>query len=255
MAKIVIRIFEEYARGVSPRDIARRLNAEGIPGPRGRKWRDTAIRGHVSLGTGILNNETYIGRVVWKRRNYRKNPETEHRVARRNSSDVWVVNEVPEMRIVSDALWTRVKKRQAEVGELFTRPSSNPLNVAHRPLYLLSGLLECAECGGPYAVSGKDRYSCTNHRKGLPSDALNGECCSNTKTILRRNVEKRVLSILPPAFFSFGIFDKVSREVYDKFERKLRDQPNEAHVHAQTLKRIDEEQKRPRQSSSAGSSI
>ena len=186
-AAIVIRIFKEDASGVSPRDIAKRLNAEDIDGPRGLKWRDTAIRGHVSRGTGILNNEIYLGRMIWNKQNYRKTPESERRTARANATDQWVTKDVLEMRIVSDQLWASVKKRQAEVGELFTRPSSNPLNGTHLELYLLSSLPECAECGGLYAISGKDRYSCTNHRKALPIDALGGMCCSNTKTILRKN--------------------------------------------------------------------
>ena len=53
-AAIVERIFREFAGGVSPKAIARRLNAEGVPGPRGELWRDTAIRGHRTRGTGIL---------------------------------------------------------------------------------------------------------------------------------------------------------------------------------------------------------
>ncbi|MFD1330370.1 recombinase family protein [Mycoplana ramosa] len=78
-ARIIIWIFEEYAKGRSPKDIAVELNSRipAVPGPRGAKWRDTAIRGHVSRGTGVLNNELYIGRVVWNRREYRKNPDTE----------------------------------------------------------------------------------------------------------------------------------------------------------------------------------
>jgi site-specific DNA recombinase len=35
-AAIVRRIFEEYAAGVSPRAIAKRLNAEGVLGPSGK---------------------------------------------------------------------------------------------------------------------------------------------------------------------------------------------------------------------------
>lgn len=64
----------QHADGMSPRDIALLLNEEKVTGPRGRKWRDTAIRGHVGRGTGILNNESYIGRMVWNRRQYRKKP-------------------------------------------------------------------------------------------------------------------------------------------------------------------------------------
>ena len=85
-AAIVRRIYQLYADGMSPRDIAQLLNNEGLSGPRGRKWRDTAIRGHVRRGSGILNNESYIGRIVWNRRQYRKNPETERRTARANDA-------------------------------------------------------------------------------------------------------------------------------------------------------------------------
>lgn len=49
-------------------------------------------------------------------------------------------------------------------------------------------MLECAECGGPYAISGKDRYSCTNRKKRLPIDDLGGACCGNSKTITRHEL-------------------------------------------------------------------
>ncbi|QTK80483.1 Recombinase [Agrobacterium tumefaciens] len=143
-ADIVRRIYQVYADGMSPRDIAQLLNKEGIPGPRGRKWRDTAIRGHVDRGSGILNNESYIGRIVWNRRQYRKNPETERRTARANDATEWVLKDAPEMRIVPDELWQRVKARQRVVGDLFDFAQSNRLNATHRPEYLLSGMLECA---------------------------------------------------------------------------------------------------------------
>ena len=53
--------------GVSPKAIGKTLNAEGIPGPRGVAWSPSTIHGHASRGTGILNNELYIGRLVWNR--------------------------------------------------------------------------------------------------------------------------------------------------------------------------------------------
>jgi site-specific DNA recombinase len=75
-AAIVRRIFEEYAAGVSPRAIAKRLNAEGVPGPLGGTWGPSTIHGNRQRGTGILNNELYIGRLVWNRLRYVKDPET-----------------------------------------------------------------------------------------------------------------------------------------------------------------------------------
>jgi DNA invertase Pin-like site-specific DNA recombinase len=85
-AAVVIRIFEEYAAGRSPRAIAMGLNKDGIPGPRGRGWRDTTIRGHITRGAGILNNELYIGRLVWNRQRFVKDPATGRRRSRPNDS-------------------------------------------------------------------------------------------------------------------------------------------------------------------------
>ncbi|RFZ86304.1 recombinase family protein [Shinella sp. WSJ-2] len=225
-AEVVRRIYQLYADGMSPRDIAHLLNNEGVPGPRGRKWRDTAIRGHVRRGSGILNNESYIGRIVWNRRQYRKNPETERRTARANDATEWVFKDVPEMRIVSDELWQRVKERQRQVGELFDFGQSNRLNATHRPEYLLSGMLECAECGGPYAISGKDRYSCTNRKKRLPIDDLGGACCGNSKTITRHELEERVLNCIPAAFYSLDIFDRISQKMVAHEVSKLESAPS-----------------------------
>ncbi len=60
-----------------------------------------------------MNNELYIGRLVFNRLAYRKNPISERRVSRLNSPEQHIVQEVPQLRIVSDALWRRVKRRQA----------------------------------------------------------------------------------------------------------------------------------------------
>ncbi|MFD1747409.1 recombinase family protein [Rhizobium helianthi] len=60
-AEIVQENFRTYADGMSPSAIAVELNRKGIRGPRSAAWRDTAIRGHVDRGTGILNNKLYLG--------------------------------------------------------------------------------------------------------------------------------------------------------------------------------------------------
>ncbi|MDN3568486.1 recombinase family protein [Paeniroseomonas aquatica] len=60
-AAVVVRIFEQYAVGVSPKRIALDLNAKGISGPRGGGWAPSAINGNRHKGTGILNNEAVPG--------------------------------------------------------------------------------------------------------------------------------------------------------------------------------------------------
>ena len=58
-------IFEEFADGRSPRAIAKQLNIDHFPGPDGRPWGDTTIRGQADRGTRILNNALYVGRLEW----------------------------------------------------------------------------------------------------------------------------------------------------------------------------------------------
>ncbi|WP_416797549.1 recombinase family protein [Ciceribacter azotifigens] len=67
---------------MSPVRIAKELNARGVPGPRGRSWQGTAIRGYRNRRSGILNNQAYIGLIVFDRLAYRKSPATERRVLR-----------------------------------------------------------------------------------------------------------------------------------------------------------------------------
>jgi site-specific DNA recombinase len=85
-AAIVRRIFNDYATGISPRAIAKRLNAEKVLAPAGKGWGPSKIHGNRQRGTGILNNELYIGRLVWNRQRYIKDLET----GKRSYGGIWV---------------------------------------------------------------------------------------------------------------------------------------------------------------------
>ncbi|MFN8722579.1 MAG: recombinase family protein [Rhodospirillales bacterium] len=193
-AEVVRRIFHLFAMGRSPEAIARELNAEGVPGPDGRLWGNTGIRGHVDRGTGLLNNDLYRGLLVWNRCSFVKDPRTGKRVPRPNPPESWERVEVPDLRIVDDALWMQVKARQIAIrhavrpvqGEEADANVGGPsLNAAHRPRFLLSGLMVCGCCGGGYTVVAKDRYGCaTRKQKGT---------CTNALTISRQEIEGRVL--------------------------------------------------------------
>jgi site-specific DNA recombinase len=89
-APVVRRIFEAFDAGKSPRCIAKMLNADEVPGPHGRAWCDTMIRGHRLRGSGILHNEIYIGRLVWNRQTFINDPTTGRRVPRYNPETEWI---------------------------------------------------------------------------------------------------------------------------------------------------------------------
>jgi site-specific DNA recombinase len=59
----------------APQAIAKQLNKEAVPGPSGTDWGPSTIHGNPDRGTGILNNELYVGKLVWNRLRYIKDPE------------------------------------------------------------------------------------------------------------------------------------------------------------------------------------
>lgn len=73
----------------------------------------------VKRGTGLVNNKLYIGRLIWNRLRYLKDPSTGRRVSRLNPESEWIVKDVPDLRIVDDELWQAVRARQGEIAEKF----------------------------------------------------------------------------------------------------------------------------------------
>ena len=192
-AAIVRRIFREYAQGRSPQAIARELNREEIPRPRRAKaWQHTTILGHRSRGTGILNNTRYIGQAVWNRRNWRRDPETECRVPQERAHGEWVTIDRPDLRIVDDKLWQRVKARQAHKGAQAGDNPGKRMARGHRPKRLLAGLLFCPDCGGRMNVNGK-YYSCRTHKTG--------GLCPNRRAVRADRLEQLVIDLLKTELF------------------------------------------------------
>jgi site-specific DNA recombinase len=144
-AAVVRRIFELYAAGIGMLTLAHRLNEEGVKPPRGRGWAPSGIR-------EMLHRPLYRGEIVWNRsqkivkggtKKQRKRPESE-----------WLTFTAPELRIIPDDLWQRVKARLDERAALFPR-NQTAHKLIGRPryqdesAYLLVGFVRCSVCGGP----------------------------------------------------------------------------------------------------------
>ena len=54
--------------------IAKALNTDGITGPTGTAWGPSTLHGNKDRGTGLLNNDHYVGRLVCNRLRYLKAP-------------------------------------------------------------------------------------------------------------------------------------------------------------------------------------
>jgi hypothetical protein len=53
--------------------------------------------------------ELYVGRLVWNRLAYVKNPNTGKRVSRLNKKSALIITDVPGLRIINEDLWERIK--------------------------------------------------------------------------------------------------------------------------------------------------
>ena len=236
-AAIVDRIFKDFAAGNSPKTIAHRLNHEGVSGPKGNDWGPSTIYGNWRRGTGILNNELYIGRLVWNRQQYIKDPTTGKRQARLNREEDWIIEEVPGLCIIDDDLWSRVKSRQEKTrARVVQEPGKLRSELARRPRYLLSGLLKCGICGGGYSMNGARRYGC--------STAINKGTCANKLTIRRDEVEQKVLNGLRHQLMHPDLVKEFVDEFHREFNRLAADRDIDQDRHARDLEKIERELKR-----------
>src|SRR5207245_4839972 len=123
-ARIIREIFTWRAEGWSCVRIARELNGRGTapPGATWRRsdrgvnrknpsigWTTSAIAGDPRKGTGVLNNALYIGRQIWGRSKWTPSAKDSNirKVEWVSDPAQWVVRELPEFRIVDEALWVK----------------------------------------------------------------------------------------------------------------------------------------------------
>ena len=132
---VVRRIFDMALQGRSTLDIAKTLNAEGIPTSNGKKWLKTTIH-------FILTNEAYAGTVVWG-----ANAKDGQPPVRVEDAHPAIVSR-REFRRIAGMMESRAPKKV------------NPRRISSP--YLLSGIAKCETCGkamtAAEAKSGKYTY-------------------------------------------------------------------------------------------------
>ena len=232
-AEVVRRIFDQFAGGKSPRRIAIDLNQAGVPGPQGSQWGPSTINGNSARGTGILNNELYIGRLVWNRLRYIKDPRTGKRVSRLNSPEAWVVQDVPELRIVEQELWDRVKARQNDLA-CDTRPdlrAERPFWERQRPRFLVSGLAKCGGCGASYVKISQNLFGC--------AAARNKGTCDNRLNIRIDALEAAILDRLKHRLMAPDLFKAFCEEFHREVNRLRMDEAATIEARRTELARIE----------------
>jgi site-specific DNA recombinase len=207
-ATIVRRIFREYAAGIGPREIAKGLNADGVKPPRGDLWRANTIIGHRKRRNGILNNELYVGRVVFNRQRFIRDPDTRKRVSRLNPESDWRVTEVPDLRIIEDATWKAVSAS-------LHRRAAQPLVSKRRPKRLFSGLIRCGVCGSAVNLVQADYWGCEGSREA--------GVCGNSRLLRNDKLEGRVMAGLTERMLAPELFEAYFAAYYERAHQVLRD--------------------------------
>ncbi len=206
-AAIVHRIFTEYAAGRSPVAIARQLNAEGISGPRGKNWRASTIRPDRTRGNGMLSNRLYVGQLVHNRTSKVIEPVTRTTRIRPNPESAWIIESVPQLRIIDDVLWEAVQ------AELERNRITKPV-YARRPRHILSGLGQCGTCGGAWNISTGRFWSCGARRDGEP--------CTNNRTISTESYERHALAALQDQLLHPDVVSAYVRDYHEEYARRAR---------------------------------
>jgi site-specific DNA recombinase len=219
-AAIIDRIFTLFSCGESPRAIAHILNNEGLPGPGGRPWGDTTIRGHHARGTGILRNELYIGRLIWNRLRYLKDPSTGKRRSRLNPASEWIVEEVPQLRIIAQPLWDAVQQRLRGIRESkgVKKARATRFWEHRRARHLLTEKAFCGSCGGPLAAIGADYLACGKARRM--------GTCDNRRGVRRSTVEALIVDALKSQLMAPDLV----AEFIDEFHREVNRQRQGAEI-------------------------
>ena len=213
-APIVRRLFTRCAEGWGFTRIAKQLNAEGVPPPRpgAAGWAPTAIR-------EMLHREDYRGRVHWNRTQKVHRGGT--RGQRQRPPEETITLEVPERRIVSDALWTAAHAQLTQRRRAFARrggpgtPDVAAPRLDQPSPYLLSGLGRCT-CGGALIAMSRHHgrrrgyfYGCAYNWKRGPAVCRNN--LHLPQAILEAAVLEAVAARLDPDVLAATVTEALRR--------------------------------------------
>lgn len=257
-AAVVRQIFKWFADGWSARAIAAELNKRKVPPPRKRPktaspsratWCCSAITGQANYGTGLVNNELYIGRFLWNRSAWVKDPDSGVRKRAERPESEWVVKDMPELRIVPQPLWDKVKARQraqAEAAKAF-KARVGKGKRGPGPKYLFSGLLVCDDCGSNFTIiDGAQNYGCAAHRDRGPA------ACKNGARIPRAVVEDKLLAAIREDLFTPNGVAKFKADLRKRLAAQREDHGKETEANRRALARVEREIARMVQAIKAG---
>ena len=190
-ARIVKRIFNEFAMGVPKLKIVERLNREGYRNQYGRPFNVRTIY-------ALLQNEKYIGNFVYNH----------------TSTETIRLDGIIKEPIIDADLWETVQeKRKAK-----NKPRQRKRN------YFMTGTLRCGICGFTYCGSGAKKkqkngevYTASYYKCAGKDKNKNG--CTNT-SLNKEYYEKLVTDTITDAILTDNAIEKIAIQVLNTLEEE-----------------------------------
>ena len=193
-AKVVRHIFELRATGITPTQIAKILNDDGVPIPSDYRaqrlgkpnpykntfhyWSHVAVR-------NILGNPIYIGHLAQQK--FTTVSFKNHKSVRRGK-DEWVIAENTHEPIISQELWDKCQEvdRCASHGKIMKKGIVLPLN----------SMMFCPDCGAKMKLNGhaKKKDGSVNYFYACGTYSRCGSTACTTHYISQKQIEKIVLA-------------------------------------------------------------
>jgi Recombinase/Recombinase zinc beta ribbon domain len=206
------RVFELYNLGHGTRQMARILNAESVPSPRGRGWTPTTIR-------FVVSNPLYIGQPAWNKVR-RRDDWGVVKPTRRDASEI-IVPETPveEFRIIDAATWEHAQARRAAGARLYGA-NARATDRAPSPIvgkYLIGGLATCATCRG--SMFSRSRGNGRDGVFGCRTHFERGDThCTNRLRVQVADVEAAVIAAVEQSLLQPEVLAAVIDKAVAAFE-------------------------------------
>jgi DNA invertase Pin-like site-specific DNA recombinase/transposase len=184
-ADVVRRIFRLLHAGVSPFNVARLLNSEGVPAPHGLYWYSCTIYRH-PFG-GIVRNSKYCGVNIYNKTQTATGRA--HRMGRiAKPRKLWATANCDHWRIVDPLVWIVVNRRlSAAAAKDRTTERERP---SRKSVSIFDGRYVCS-CGG--RMTGRFRKS-SRIRQLACANALSGIGCNQSRFTSLPWIEYELLS-------------------------------------------------------------
>lgn len=228
-AAIVRRIFEEFAEGKPPREIARGLTRDGIATPRGNTaWNHNTLSGRSKGRGGMLGCRLYVGKLVWNVNTSILNPHTGRKIQRRNKTDDVIEQDVPHLRIVGDDLWSQAHAVQARRARPHLAGRS-AVRYKSEQEHLLAGMLICEKCHGGMIVM---QTTAADARVACAAAHLRSDC-EHRRSYSLRGLETIVIDGMKAKLTN----TKALVEYTKAYHARWAERQNEARTERETVRR------------------